>query len=432
VPFITPQDIPESDDCRSLSIPASSEWLALFGGALTEFLYSYNWEQTTGITVDDTIAKMREIVNGFYDGCAPCTYEGGLRIIRIGIGGHLEELGDDGTWGEPTGEYVIPAPDAREGGTEADQICLASKNAANVLKILYESWTESWASELTLDEAIVAAIAALVAIPAFFLFAPIAGAIALAIAGFLEIMFEAIEFLTADLWDEAFTNEIVCLFQSCATNTDGVVTFDWSCLNDAINARIDSFSLTDEQLRLYGQIGYLMYFIGGTDGVNLAGSTTAITDDNCDFCDDVWCYEWDLTLEDGGMSIAAFPSSYGVWTSGVGWESQNAGGGNELLQIARVLSEDTDFTSMEIDLNCITNNDNNNGAVYLDHSTVGVAKITWSSLHLGTFTLGSGEFSPYASDEYGMSIGNGGNGHFAVTRLKLTGNGTNPFGENNC
>jgi len=286
VPFITPQDIPESDDCRSLSIPASSEWLALFGGALTEFLYSYNWEQTTGITVDETIAKMREIVNGFYDGCAPCTYEGGLRIIRIGIGGHLEELGDDGTWGEPSGDYVIPAPEAREGGTPTDQICLASKNAANVLKILYESWTESWASELTLDEAIVAAIGALVAIPAFFLFAPIAGAIALAIAGFLEIMFEAIEFLTADLWDEAFTNEIVCLFQSCATNTDGVVTFGWSCLNDAINARIDSFALTDEQLRLYGQIGYLMYFIGGTDGVNLAGSTTAITDDNCDFCNE--------------------------------------------------------------------------------------------------------------------------------------------------
>jgi len=328
VPYLTPQELPEGDVCRPLSIPDDSEWLALFGGALTELTKSWNWEYSGGLTVDETIEKIQEIIDIWYEGCQPCTYPGGIRIIRVGSNGRLEMLDDNGEWVEPTGDYIIPPPDAREGGTEQDQICLASKNAVNVIRILYEEWTEAWASELTLDEAIVAVIAALVAIPAFVLFAPIAAAIALGIAGFLEIMFELIETLTSDLWDEAFNDELTCLFQSCASNDAGVVTFDWNCLNDKINQRINEFSLTDEQLRLYGQLGYLFFFIGGTDGINLAGSTTEITDDDCSMCDDGWCIYFDFTTDDYGWTVY---SGVGSYVPGVGFQSHDYGTESDLL-----------------------------------------------------------------------------------------------------
>jgi len=66
MPYLTPQDLPEGDDCRPLSIPASTEWLALFGGALTELTKKYNWQDSGGLTVDETVEKMTEIIDAWY------------------------------------------------------------------------------------------------------------------------------------------------------------------------------------------------------------------------------------------------------------------------------------------------------------------------------------------------------------------------------
>jgi len=296
MPFLTPQDIPETDDCRSLLIPASPEWLALFGGALTAFLYAYNWEQTTGISINDTISKMREIIDGFYEGCSgDCILPGGFPPIRINISGKVE-IFDGNDWVVPTeGDYYIPPPDAREGGTPDDQICLAAKNAVNVLHELYTNLSDSFGEAL--DEAaagvlFVEAIAGLVGVVVASISA---GILALGLFGF-QLLYQALSYLTDDLWTEDFESQITCFLVDCATNTDGVVTFDWECFNDHLNSLADDFSLTELQIRLYLQIGFILQFIGGADGLNLAGATTEITDDDCEFCSDEWCLEWDEAL----------------------------------------------------------------------------------------------------------------------------------------
>jgi hypothetical protein len=296
MPYVTPQDIPETDDCRSLLIPASSEWLALFGGALTEFIYKYNWEQTTGISVDDTIAKMTEIIEGFYAGCVQCTYPGGYRVIRITVDGHIEELGDNGEWQEPTGDYVIPAPAAREGGTEADQICLAAKNAANVLSLLYENLSESWAGELSVDAAIVAFIG-FISTTAVFALVPITWAIVIPLIAFFALVYKALSYLTADLWDEDFNEKLICLLVDCASNDAGVVTFDFECVMNGLYALATTPGFSEVQVRLNLQITYILQFIGGIGALNLAASTTDITNDDCSFCGDNWCYRWDSVAE---------------------------------------------------------------------------------------------------------------------------------------
>jgi len=314
VPYITPQDIPEDGACRSLLIPASSEWLAFFGGALTEFIYAYNWEQTTGISVEDTIAKMREIIAGFYEGCQSCELPGGGAVIRINLSGKIEII-QDGEWVEPTegSDYYIPPPEAREGGTTDDQICLAAKNAVNVLHQLYDNLSDSFSDDLDEAAAGLLFVEAIVSVIGIALASISAGILALGLFGF-QLLYQAISYLTADLWTEAFESQITCFLIACASNDAGVVTFDWECFNEKLNSLANDFSLSEVQIRLYLQVGFILQFIGGADGLNLAGATTAITDDDCTFCDD--CVRYDFTLSDEGWVA----DTYGTWVDGEGWQ----------------------------------------------------------------------------------------------------------------
>jgi len=284
MPYLTPQELPEGDDCRPLSIPADSEWLALFGGALTELTKSYNWQYSGGLTVAETVAKMTAIIDNWYTvPCAACTTPGSYRVVRINSLGHLEQLDDNGNWVDATDEYHIPPPSARDGGTEDDQICLASKNATNVLKELYETISEAFADNLSTAEAITAFIVAAIALIGFE-FAPITWAIAAFFLAVFEALYQSIAYISADLWTEDFDNVLTCILVGCASNVDGVVTFDNTCFNNAMNAQVDAGGLSEVQLRLFVQIGYILYFIGGIDGLNLAGRTTEITNDDCSFC----------------------------------------------------------------------------------------------------------------------------------------------------
>jgi len=284
MPYLTPQDLPEGDDCRPLFIPSSTEWLALFGGALTELTKLYNWQYSGGLTVDETVEKMNEIIQNWYtEACEDCELPEGGRIIRLTNDGRIEEL-IGGEWVEPSsGDYYIPPPDGREGGTEQDQICLAAANAVNVLQQLYESLSDSWNNDLDEAEALTAFIAAATGVVGF-AFAPIVFGIFAFFAPIFTALYTLMEFLIADLWDEAVSEQIKCFLVQCATNEGGVVTFDYECFLAKMRASINLFDLTEEQLRLYGQIAYLLYFIGGAAGLNLAGGTTEITEAICDDC----------------------------------------------------------------------------------------------------------------------------------------------------
>jgi len=70
MPWLTPPEIPEDGVCRPLFIPLSPEWLAFFGGALTELTQKYNWEAFGAVSIEDTVAKMQEIVDAWYEGIA--------------------------------------------------------------------------------------------------------------------------------------------------------------------------------------------------------------------------------------------------------------------------------------------------------------------------------------------------------------------------
>jgi len=56
--FLTPPTLPESEQCRSLEVPADLYWLGIFNSALLELTNPYNFEQVneTDLTPEETAA----------------------------------------------------------------------------------------------------------------------------------------------------------------------------------------------------------------------------------------------------------------------------------------------------------------------------------------------------------------------------------------
>jgi len=327
MPYLTPDSLPEGTDCRSLQIPASSEWLALVTGALTELTKKWNWEQYGSVTVDQAVSVMETMISAYFAGCSGCILPGGYRATRIGVTGHLQTLDDNGEWQDATGDYTYPQVTPREGGTEQDQICLAASNAASVFEQAYEQITEAYASELTAAEALTALIEWFI-IAVGGEAAPFAFAIALFLIPVFVLAYEALDTLTQDLWDSTFTEQFTCMLIDCATNTDGVITFDWDCMEHALYARTYSAGLNDAQLLLYMQINFIVWSLGGVDAINAAGATTGITEADCSFCEGCPTIfrTFDFTAEDGyvcGWFGLLSDAADTHWLDGIGFRGYN-------------------------------------------------------------------------------------------------------------
>jgi len=426
VPYLTPDDLPEERDCRALLIPASSDWLAIVSGALTELTKTWNWQQGGAVTVDEAVSAMLDMISGYYiDPCATCETPGGYRVIRIGPGGHVEELDEDGDWIDATDDYHIPAPDAREGGTEEDQICLAAKNAVNGLQVLYESLSDSWNGDLDEAEAITALIETF-ALTFGFAIAPITYGIAAFFLPIFVTMYALVEFVIADLWDEDVSKALTCFLVACASNDSGVVTFDYDCFTAKLRENVNLFDLTEDQLRLYLQISYLLYFIGGADGLNFAGGSTAITEDDCSFCEDRWCYTWDFTATDGGwVSNPRDGSGWGaVYTGGTGWHS------GDFICMAKQLPASCNID--QIVVTCV-----DNGAVFAMRWETSFPDATGSDVVAAFNTTcnagapGGTDWNPPSGDYITLQINNGPKSE-VITSITMSGEGDNPFGTDNC
>lgn len=256
--------------------------------------YAQNWYESGDLSVEEAAEAFRVIVQEAPYNERTCPNPAGGKLIRVSPNGRVEEYNDAGEWQEPTGDYAIPPVPERTGGTEQDQICLAAKNAAYSLQLLYENVTDSFNADLDAAEAETALVLGMTAILGAE-FAPITFALVTFFSIVFGVLYGVLEFVGADLWDGDFTESLTCILVNCANNDAGVVTFDWECFNNALAAQVVVVDLTFQQLRLFGQIQYLLLVIGGVDALNAAGATTSITDDDCSYCgsDHVLCIPFD-------------------------------------------------------------------------------------------------------------------------------------------
>lgn len=314
MPYLTPDEIPEDDTCRPLFIPTSSDWLAIVSGALTELTKSWNWEKFGTLTAEECVAASQRIVDSYYtEICADCELPTAGKIIRLNPNGEIEEL-VDGEWAEPTGDYELPPTPAREEATEAERLCAAAANASVTMQMFYENVSDSFNESLNAAAA-AAALATLVSAQLG------ATGFGLALASLIEIgviifgvFYSIMEFIAADLWTEGFDDKFKCVLYECASEDGDVVHFDYACVLDKL-ANATSLTLDLSEVRLFGQIAYLLQFIGA-QGLDAAGAATNVLDPDCDDCARDWCFKLDLTLTDGGAEGVTI--SGGTWTDGVG------------------------------------------------------------------------------------------------------------------
>jgi len=439
--FVTPPTLPEDVVCRILEIPNSKEWLGIFNSALLDLLNQYEYLQVndTDLTIDETIAKCHEIIYAYFDTgvCGSgdeCTLPAGLPVVRLGAGGFIEQLVGS-AFVPPEGEYALPPPDARTEPTAQERRCLAAANAENVLAQLYEMVSDMVAADVD-EQEILLAIAFFAETILFVAFGFLLPALVLLLFAAWVAFLEIAEFMTADLWDAAFSEKLRCILYDCATDDGDVVTFDFNCVNETMAAGVDLLAPTAlVDLRLFGQVSFLLSIIGA-QGLNIAGATTEVETADCSDCG-AWCHEFDLRETDGGFTAGTAPECpsgwSALWHSGTGWGTEAA---QEVMCIEKEWTNGLDTYITHI------------GAVWTNsQSAVGYDGINLDGYDgltneahwfVGNPNVSGGiggDITPNAGIDRVTIVANlpvPGYGAFRLTHFYLKGTGENPFMESNC
>lgn len=88
MPYITPEQTPPSSNCRRLFVPNDTHMLAAILGQVLELTEVENWEQTTGITVAETVAFWETIYTQFSQGSF-CMIGAIVAILNDNTPGHM-------------------------------------------------------------------------------------------------------------------------------------------------------------------------------------------------------------------------------------------------------------------------------------------------------------------------------------------------------
>lgn len=306
--FVTPDYTSGVTQCRTLRTPNNAEWLGVFSKALLTMLEPHNWEQIndTDLTVEEAVTMVALMLEEFWNtpDCGTACSLPGLDSppFRLGADGHFEMLDPTtGEWGTPTGEYEVPPVSPREEATAEERRCLAAANAAYVVGLLYEAITDEIVLGGDTLQVAAAMVAALVTAVGGWIAAPVYAIVQLTIALFAG-MIELLQVLGADVWTESYSEHLKCVLYGCSTDTADVVTFDLSCIRENLYVGLDLLSPTFfHDAQIFAQVLFLLETVT-MDGLNAAGATTAITSSDCDDCDNAWCYEWDFASGEGGWT----------------------------------------------------------------------------------------------------------------------------------
>ena len=415
-------------------VPASKEWLGLYSDALLELTYAHNYEQVEPTDLDpETVANLcylqyldwLDSTCGGGD-CSVPGFDPPIRNYRRNPTTNRIEWQNGDEWEEPTGDYAIPEPEARPESTDPLKKCGAASNAAAALKTLYTNILEVYDDQV---EPLInqTEMAAQVALQWGLAFGPVSESF-LAYSGFAWTVFTtALSEVLEDDWNEEFEEILVCILNSNATVTDGVVTFNFYQVNSDLVGFI--LPVIDNHVRVRWQVWYLLQCIG-EQGLNNAGAFEAVSGD-CVTCD-TWCvtltpeelgavarYGWGYYDSNGYMRPVLYDGYYRLGPSvfvdttyctvtRVGMHIQRTGaGGNSTMYM--------DFITSSIS-NAVENTANYERSIY----TADNAAIYSTS-------------NPCEVRGYAYTSQAQGDLNAAVTSITIMGTGINPYGiGSNC
>jgi len=436
VPYLTPDGFGETDDCRSLLIPATTDWLAIVSGALTELVKPYNWQQWGTLTVAECVDRMQEMIDLYYEGClGDCELPTGTPPFRLGEDGHIEQL-TGGEWVAPTGDYTLPPTPEREESTPEERRCLAAANASKVLHDLYENLSDSFAEALDVVEA-GTALGVAVGGGIGLVFGLITTALISSFGAAFAAVYAGVEFISADVWTSEFDDLLTCILFDCSIDTDGVVTFDYDCFFQRLWDATNLFDVTFVEQRLFYQLSVIMNILG-IEAIDAAGATTSVSSADCDSCMTAWCYRWfGEGFEQGDWVMETYPDTTPTTydsVNGVVGGFQNTG--VSYAHIADItygpISGNVKFIGVGIDFSRAGGAAANYAVLYINgvdvaHSPnlsgAGLSSIIWE-----------GDRDDITSIEVlgGVESNPGEAGHFWIPNLTMRGDGDNPIDFDNC
>lgn len=341
--WLLPDVIDPDRICITINVPNEPRHLQAFWGALWELCYWFNWQRDLdhrGAAVADVWKSVWYEANDAYnaglrcemfevrqntgspceldyseDGGATWTPFANLRLCAphiVMVGGVPTVVLPDGSFVDPgsSGDYdgrTAPYTPPTRGGTVDEAICLAAANAENVL---YNMHSQIFSRVFVPDATWAALVLVSVIVGLLALAVAVAVIVSVIVAGGGVAILSGV---TLANYSELVRKQMRCILIARATNTAGVVTFDYAAVKSDVEAKISGINIW-AALDLYLQVI-------GESGLNRAGATTAITYYDCEDCAE-WCYHFDFTVDDGGFSVyVSGANTYGSWVSGVGWRS---------------------------------------------------------------------------------------------------------------
>lgn len=361
-------------------------------------------------------------------------------------------------WGPVTGDYIAPDPEARGEGTAATRKCLAAANAARVYHDLYETATEAFISDGTdvaVYEAVLGGIIAVLGPWAGF---TMASGIGLAIALFFAF-YELLETITSDVWTSDFDETFVCLLLDNATDTAGVVTFDWVTIRETITENLLNAAgqLDTDTALLWAQLAFIMDMVGAP-GLDLAGTTTAVTSYDCTtICAPVWCYSFDFT--DGGAHGWTFVNNSagnpfgsaavsGLMYADLRDPATTGSGFRRIVTNLNFPAVPTSLTQIEVTYDYLFGGDGVGSTVFIKTLVSGVVRQQFTRQNIidGIFNGGSNvgyqNWSGSVASPTSVRLDWSAridqtspftySGNVRIKTVTLRGTGTNPWGADNC
>lgn len=346
--YLLPDPIDGDRICVEVSVPDIPEHRAAFVGALQELSRWWNWQRDTehtavlvaqiwAVIVENVLEQLdsrntdcTEVIMDVRQNVTdPCILEktvngttwtpfADLRLcmprIRFNlIYNHYEWSGDGIIWIQfpqaPPSTYdpAIPTitPPPRTEATANDRICLAAANCAYVLRLTYNDLQERMFAEVIFNGFDAAdALGLVLGMVLDFAYRVVAAAVSLATIVGLQAAYQANDFT------DAAEAELVCILIGAATDTGGVITFDWNEVFSALSTYgFGNFPELD-------LLQPVLSFIGG-DGLNMAGAVQFLTSST--YCDCPLCGEPINYIDSPQTAVI---DTHGEWVEGLGFRSK--------------------------------------------------------------------------------------------------------------
>lgn len=225
---------------------------------------------------------------------------------------------------------------------------------------------------------------------------------------------------TLDLTNPDTRDIMKCAFY-CAMSDTGVITsadafaaIDNAIANDGLAAGWASF------LPLFGA--------GGVNAAISAGSQSVPASDcDCD-CPEVWCYTFDFTVDDYDFTpLVNSNGTYGVWSSGDGWQAPylSAVGSWNLFGVLD-LGQETAWTEISAVVDQVSMSPFADPSIYIwNNATNDTILGQLTSAGEQIYTVSAVDGARYLRISLGANAA-------TLKSIILRGDGTNPFGADNC